>query len=148
MSVEKEENEVSTALFKLCLAVLAGAGIWLACCFEGEGISTACKTRLFVGEACEDGTVVWPELAGGATSVPLVTDSIFLGDFRIGVEFPDGSLSWVAGLGRSLLGAKGSFLRGRPGRRFAGDEVLPCGDSEDAGFGESRGACRVLVVGA
>jgi hypothetical protein len=50
----------------------------------------------------------------------------FLGDRRVGVEFPECSSSRNCVSMRSLLGEVGSSLRGRPRPRFTGEIPLRC----------------------
>jgi len=74
----------------------------------------------------------------------------FLGDFRVGVEFPECSFSGSCVSMRSLLGDIGSFLRGRPRPRFTGEIPLRCccclrGDCEVGPFTGSCDLSRVFA---
>lgn len=85
-------------------------------CRDGEGISTASRTRTLVGDVFSDDAIeVTPELSGGASCDPSMS---FLGDLRVGVDLPDPSWSRSGVLNRSLLGETESVFRGRPRPRF------------------------------
>lgn len=88
-------------------------------CRDGEGISTASRTRTLVGDVFSDDAIeVTPELCGGASCDPFIPAMSFLGDLRVGVDLPDSSWSRSGVLNRSLLGDAESVLGGRPRPRF------------------------------
>jgi hypothetical protein len=164
--VEKELNEVLTVFFGSCAGIWDGAGIQGLECFAGEGISTASTVRDLVGvDLREDLTEVRPELSGGASCNPSMPAICFLGDRRVGVEFPDVSCSSIGVSNRNLLGEAEISLRGRPrprftvlvsfwcsfcgdtgARRFAGDSVLSRvfarDELEEATMISSSSSCR------
>jgi hypothetical protein len=119
VSDEKDENEVLTGFFGLGAGICDGAGIDGLERLAGDGISTASTTRTLVGvDFKDDRTGVRPELSGGIFCASSISAKCFLGDFRVGVECPDSSISSSGVCSRNLLGEVEMSLRGRPRPRF------------------------------
>lgn len=89
-------------------------------------MTTASRVRSLVGEVCDgDGTVVSPELIGGASSfISPKSELFFLSDLCAGVKPPALERSTLDCLCRGLLGELGLLFRGRPGPRLL--EGSPC----------------------